>query len=295
VAFTTLQMRESVEKDNGTLDAFVMEWQTYDKTESLRSGFEFIPFGIRHDNPLYAFDAAPPEEREVLELFAEHLESDELRRKADDFGFDPPDYVSDVSLPSGETLIEAQQLWKEKKDAGRPVYAVFVADTSGSMSGSRVAAVQQALGSAREFINPEASIGLVEFDDTTRKVLDMAPFDLNQQASFQAAVEDMDPVGGTAMYDGIILGLQMLAEQRQLDPGGKFMLVVLTDGETNEGLGFDKVDEAIAGARIPVFTVGFEADLDELGRLAALVEAASFNASEGDVEFKLVSLFNAGV
>jgi hypothetical protein len=44
-----------------------------------------------------------------------------------------------------------------------------------------------------------------------------------------------------------------------------------------------------------VFTVGFEADLDELGRLASLVEAASNNASEGDVEFKLVSLFNAGV
>jgi Ca-activated chloride channel family protein len=97
------------------------------------------------------------------------------------------------------------------------------------------------------------------------------------------------------MYDGIVLGLDMLADQRAIDPGGKYMLVVLTDGETNEGLGFDNVDEAIAGARIPVFTVGFEADLDELGRLASLVEAASINASEGDVEFKLVSLFNAGV
>ena len=288
-------MRESVEKDNGTLDAFVMEWQTYDKTDSLRSGFEFIPFGIRHDNPLYAFDSAPADEREVLKLFAEHMATDDLRRKAEEFGFDPPDYVSDVSLPSGETLIEAQQLWKEKKDAGRPVYAVFVADTSGSMAGSRVTAVQRALSSAREFINPEASIGLVEFNDATRKVLDMAPFDLNQQASFQAAVEDMDPLGGTAMYDGIILGLQMLVEQRELDPSGKFMLVVLTDGETNEGLGFGEVDAAIAGARIPVFTVGFEANLEELGRLASLVEAASFNASEGDVEFKLVSLFNAGV
>jgi Ca-activated chloride channel family protein len=295
VAFTTLQMRESVEKDNGTLDAFVMEWQTYDKAESLRSGFEFIPFGIRHDNPLYAFDAAPAGEREVLELFAQHLATDELQRKAVDFGFDPPDYVSDVALPSGATLIEAQRLWKEKKDAGRPVYAVFVADTSGSMAGSRISAVQRALSSAREFINPEASIGLVEFSDSTRKILDIAPFDLNQQASFQAAVEDMDPVNGTAMYDGIVLGLKMLVDQRAIDPNGKYMLVVLTDGETNEGLDFGSVDEVIAGARIPVFTVGFEADLEELGRLASLVEAASFNASESDVEFQLVSLFNAGV
>ena len=295
VAFTTLQMRDSVEKDNGTLDAFVMEWQTYVNSESLRLGFEFIPFGIRHDNPLYAFDVAPAGEREALDLFGTFIGSEELQNKAADLGFDPPDYVSDVSLPSGETLIEAQKLWKDKKDAGRPVYAVFVTDTSGSMAGSRINAVQQALESAREFINPEASIGMVEFSDVVRKRLEIAPFDLNQQARFAAAVQDMDPVGGTAMYDGIMLGLSMLTEQRELDPGGKYMLVVLTDGETNEGANFGDVDEVIAGLRIPVFTVGFEADLAELGKVASLVEAASINAGEGDVEFKLVSLFNAGV
>lgn len=295
VAFTTLQMRESVEKDNGSLDAFVMEWQTYDNTDSLRSGFEFIPFGVRHDNPLYAFDSATPEEREVLELFAAHIASDEFQRKAQEYGFAPPDYVSDVAVPSGETLIEAQQLWKDKKDAGRPVYAVFVTDTSGSMSGSRIVAVRQALESSREFINPEASVGMVEFSDHARKRLDIAPFDLNQQALFAAAVQDMDPVGGTAMYDGVMLGLSMLAEQRAIDPSGKFLLVVLTDGETNEGLELSQVDEVIEGLRIPVFTVGFEADLEELGQLASLVEAATINAGEGDVEFKLTSLFNAGV
>ncbi len=295
VAFTTLQMRESVEKDNGSLDAFVMEWQTFVNTESLRSGFEFIPFGVRHDNPLYAFDSAPAEQREVLELFADHLAGDELRERAGEYGFAPPDYISDVAVPSGQTLIRAQQLWKDKKDAGRPVYAVFVTDTSGSMSGSRIMAVQQALESSRQFINPEASVGMVEFGDQARKRLEIAPFDLNQQALFAAAVQDMDPVGGTAMYDGVMLGLSMLVDQRKVDPRGKYMLIVLTDGETNEGLGFGDVDRVIEGLRIPVFTIGFEADLEQLGQLASLVEAASINASEGDVEFKLASLFNAGV
>ena len=295
VAFTTLQMRESVEKDNGSLDAFVMEWQTFVNTDSLRSGFEFIPFGVRHDNPLYAFDSATPQEREVLDLFAQHLQGDKLQREAEDFGFDPPAYTSDVAIPSGQTLIEAQRLWKDKKDAGRPVYAVFVTDTSGSMAGSRINAVQQALESSRQFINPAASVGMVEFGDRARKRLDIAPFDLNQQALFAAAVQDMDPVGGTAMYDGVMLGLSMLAEQRAADPRGKYMLIVLTDGETNEGLVLGEVDDVIEGLRIPVVTVGFEANLEELGQLASLVEAASINASEGDVEFKLSSLFNAGV
>jgi Ca-activated chloride channel family protein len=228
-------------------------------------------------------------------LFAIHAESQEFKDKAADYGFEPPAYQSAMSIPSGDTLIEAQQLWKDKKDGGRPVYAVFVTDVSGSMDGSRIAAVKTALESAREFISPDASIGMVEFSDITRKRLEVADFDLNQQARFAAATQDMIPIGGTAMYDGIVVGLSMLVEQRAVDPSAKYLLVVLTDGETRDGLSFDDVAEVIAGVRIPVFTVGFEADIDELGRLASLVEAANINASEGNVEFKLASLFNAGV
>ena len=91
------------------------------------------------------------------------------------------------------------------------------------------------------------------------------------------------------------LGLSMLAEQRAIDPSGKYMLVVLTDGETNEGLGFGDVDEVIAGLRIPVFTVGFEADLEELGRLASLVEARQHQRQRERRRVPAASLFNAGV
>ena len=54
------------------------------------------------------------------------------------------------------------------------------------------------------------------------------------------------------------------------------------------------VDNVIAGLRIPIYTVGFEADLDELGRVSSLVEAASIDANTDDVEFKIAALFNAG-
>ncbi len=52
VAFTTLQMRDSV-RSGGALDAFVMEWQTFAKVPELKSGYRFVPFGLPHDNPLY--------------------------------------------------------------------------------------------------------------------------------------------------------------------------------------------------------------------------------------------------
>ena len=294
VALTTLQIRESVEKESGTLDAFVMEYQTYVNTDSLRSGFEFIPFGINHDNPLYAVEGASAQELEVLELFAAHADRQEFRDRAADLGFEPPEYDSTVAIPSGQTLIEAQQLWKDKKDAGRPVYAVFVTDVSGSMAGTRILAVSTALESALGFISPSSSVGMVEFSDVTRKRLDIALFDLNQQGRFAAAIEEMNANGGTAMYDGILVGLSMLVDARDADPNVKPLLFVLTDGETLDGLNFDDAAPVIAGLGIPVYTVGFEADLDELARLSSLVEAASINATEDDVEFKMASLFNAG-
>lgn len=294
VALTTLQIRESVEKENGTLDAFVMEYQTFIKTDSLRSGFEFIPFGINHDNPLYAVGNLPDGELEVLQRFADFAAGDRYTSLAEDYGFDAPAYQSDVAIPSGSTLIQAQNLWKEKKDGGRPVAAVFVADVSGSMAGSRINAVRIAMNTARGFISPESSVGMVQFSERTTLRLPIEEFDLNQQARFVAAIEDMDAAGGTAMYDGISLGLQMLVDHKATNPDSKLLLIVLTDGETNEGYNLGDTSAIIQGLRIPVYTVGFEASLDELGRLSSLVEAATINASEDNVEFKISALFNAG-
>ena len=294
IALTTLQMRESVEKENGSLDAFVMEWQTYVNTDSLQSGYEFIPFGVAHDNPLYAVGEVPGDQLEVLELFADFATGPQFAEEAARFGFDPPAYDSEVAIPSGETLIQAQRLWKDKKEGGRPVAAVFVTDVSGSMAGSRILSVSRALSSAREFIKPQSAVGMVEFSDDAVLRLPIGEFDLNQQGRFVAAIEDMNPTGATAMYDGIALGLSMLLEYRDSEPDAKLLLFVLTDGETNEGLGLGDIDEVIAGLRIPIYTVGFEADLAELTEVSSLVEAASINANQDDVEFQMSALFNAG-
>jgi Ca-activated chloride channel family protein len=293
VALTTLQIRESVEQ-GGSLDAFVMEYQTFVNTSSLSSGFEFIPFGIRHENPLYGVGQLGAAERDALELFAAFSERSKYVDRATDFGFNPTfAYEPTYGVPGGETLVAAQRLWKEKKDAGRPVAAVFVADVSGSMEGSRIRGVQEALISGREFINPENSIGLVLFSDQVRVVLPIREFDLNQQAEFVAAVEDMDAFGGTAMYDAIVVGLNMLVDASNADSTIKPILFVLTDGETNQGLSFDSISRVIEGVRIPVYTIGYEANVEELKRLSSLVEAASLDAGEADVEYQIGLILNA--
>jgi Ca-activated chloride channel family protein len=173
------------------------------------------------------------------------------------------------------------------------VAAVFVADVSGSMDGSRIAALKTALRSGLDFIGPENRIGLVEFSDRVRLVLPLGEFDLNQKARFSGAIDEMSASGGTAMYDGVLLGLSMLIDERAMNPDVKPLLFALTDGETMDGLSFDDASGVIEGLGIPVYTVGFEADVAELSRLSSLVEAATLNASEEDVEYRLASMFNA--
>ena len=51
--------------------------------------------------------------------------------------------------------------------------------------------------------------------------------------------------------------------------------------------------EVLADA-LAAFAEQRRADLEELGRVSSLVEAASIDASEDDVEFKIAALFNAG-
>ena len=161
------------------------------------------------------------------------------------------------------------------------------------MAGDRLRGVKEALIAGSAFIGPDNLIGLVLFDDRVRVVLPIRKFALNQKAAFVAAVEDMDTGGSTAMYDGVAVALSLLVEEKKKNPDIKPILFVLTDGETNKGMEFDTIAPVIAGIRIPIYTIGYEAKIKELRRLSSLVEAANLNASEGNVQYKIGSLLNS--
>ena len=294
VAMTTLQMRESVQR-GGALDAFVMEHQTFVATKpDMTSDYEFFPFGIPHSNPLYALGTPTAEERGVLESFGQYLQSDEWTSKGREYGFGGlQDYLGAYELPDGDVLIQAQRIWKEKKDAGRPVIGVFLCDVSGSMAGTRLNSLKRGLLASTDLISEENHIGLVTFSDDVN--IDLVPnqFNLLQKAAFHAGVEDLIARGNTAMYDGIAASLSLLLEARRNVEDAKLVLIVLSDGATNTGLGFDELADVVSGLKIPIYTVGYEADLEELGLVSSAVEAATWDAKQGDVGHILGSLFNA--
>ncbi|MBF0099376.1 MAG: VWA domain-containing protein [Desulfobacterales bacterium] len=294
VCETTIQMRESVQND-GSLDAFVMEYQTFMNTSELKTDYEFIPFGYVHDNPLYSVGVLSDEKKQALERFAQFIEQPRYVSLADQYGFNPSlSYSSAFTLPSGTTLIEAQKLWKEKKDAGKQVNAIFLCDVSGSMAGSRIQALKKSLIVGSEFISKNNAIGLIIFNDQVKEILPVDKFNLSQKASFQAAAEDISSGGGTAMYDGIVVALHQLLKSKETSPPDtKFTLFVLTDGESKSGLDYYDIFPVIAGLKIPIYTIGYEANIDVLKQLSLVVEAASLQANEGEIEYKIGSLLNA--
>ncbi len=291
VAYTTMQMRESAA--SGKLDGMVMEYQTYVNDEEL-SKYEFIPFGIRHDNPLYEVGALLPDKKQVLEQFSEFCLNDSSQALAKEYGFNGLDsYQGEAYETNGGTVLQAQQLWKENKDGGKDIIAVFVADVSGSMDGDPMNQLKKSLINGAQYINDNNYIGLVSYSSNVTVEVPIAKFDLNQRAYFQGAVEDLQAVGGTATYDGITVGIKMLLEAKESNPQAKLMLFLLSDGETNEGNTLDYVQPVIQESGIPVYTIGYNANIEALQTISNINEASSINADSDDVIYKIKSLFNA--
>ncbi len=294
VALTTMQMREAAEK--GSLNGFILEYQSYVNDAVLSKNYKFTPFGYRHDNPLVAVGEISQEKKEVLEKFSEYCASPDAVKRATDYGFNGmSDYTPEYDAVSGDVLISAQKLYKTNKDNGRPVIGVFVTDTSGSMDGSPMRALQDSLTNSMKYINSDNYIGIVSYSDDVTIELPIGQFDLNQQALFKGAVENLYARGGTATFDAICVALNMINEAMVQYPDAKPMLFVLSDGETNAGYSLNDIRDILSGLKVPVYTIGYNADLDALAAISAINEAASIDASTDDVVYQLKNLFNASM
>ena len=292
VAYTTLQMRESAQ--SGVLDGFILEYQTYENTPELKKNYVFTPFGVRHDSPMYAIGNLTDEKKEILNKFIEFCKNSQSQKLATEYGFNKlDDYTPEIPDIGGDTIVEAQKLWKEKKDVNNDIVAVFVADVSGSMAGEPLNKLKQSLINGSQYISPDASIGLVSFSTDVNINLPIGKFDLNQRSLFVGAVESLSANGNTAMFDAIIVATKMLIEEKAQNPNAKLMLFVLSDGETNYGHSLKDIRGMMEAFAIPIYTIGYNANIKALETLSQINEAASINADTEDVVYQLGSLFNA--
>lgn len=295
VAYTTQQMRDSA--SNGTLDAMLSEYQAYINDNNLTSMYDFIAFGVRHDNPVYICNKSgkTAAELEAVKLVVDYCKSDEMQKIATQKGFNANDDYTSSEEFSGAQVTQGLKTYKKTKDNGKDIIAVFVADCSGSMDGDPMNQLKNSLTNGAQYINDNNYVGLVSYSTSVTVEVPIAQFDLNQRSYFQGAVNNLIASGGTASYDAVVVAMKMITEAKAQHPDAKCMLFLLSDGYANNGYSMDEITAALRTSGIPVYTIGYgdDADTGELAKLSGINEAASINADSDDIIYKIKSLFNS--
>ncbi len=294
VADTTMQMRDSAM--NGSLDGMVLEYQTYTNEKELKNGYNFIPFGVRHDNPLYMTKKGQSK-RDAVEEFCNFCLSSDIQQEAIKKGFNANDDYKGTKDYTGGEITNALKLYKQKKNSGRDIIAVFVADCSGSMAGDGIEGVRASLSNGINYINENNYVGLITYNDDVTCALPIRQFDFNQKAYFQGAVEHMTTGGGTSSYEALAVAMQLITEKRKELPDADAMIFLLSDGMATGSYTLKDIGKVLKKEKIPVYTICYtdEADTDSMKALSAVNEAANYIADSDDVVYTIKCMFNSNL
>ncbi len=291
-AYSTAQMKTSAKR--GALDGFLSEYQSFVNSPDLKSSYVFIPFGVRHDQPIYEIGELTTIKKQITSKFVEYCKNSESQKLATQKGFNGlNEYAYTLPNPDGATILQAQGVWKDQRIGGGGLTAVFVADVSGSMEGSPLLKLKASLNQAINVIGSDTNVGFVSFSDDVSIALPIAKFDSTQKSYFSNAVGNLRSGGATAMFDAIVVAEKMLMEEKAKNPNTKLMLFVLTDGDSNRGFGFKDIKDLTRGIKIPIYTIGYNAKIDILQELSNINEAATMNADNDNVIYRLESLFSS--
>ncbi len=198
----------------------------------------------------------------------------------------PTEVLVELSFPSSLEVVN-DLLTGYLNEIRPPAHAVFVLDTSGSMQGPRLASLKAALegltgldqsltGSFAEFRDRE-QVTMIAFNDTIRSDRDFTidGTDPNgpSMTKIRSYVDSLRAGGGTAIYSALVQAYEKALEAQTADPKLFTSVVLLTDGENNQGISADQFLtflHALRGvASIKTFAVLFgDADPAELHEIA---------------------------
>lgn len=294
VSYTTMQMRDAA--TSGQLNGFVLEYQSYYNLPELQREYKFTPFGTRHDNPLYSIGDLSSTKKQIIKKFSQYCLNENSQKLATKYGFNQKNnYVSELPDFKGEDIIKSQKLYKENKNVGKPIVAIFVSDVSGSMAGEPLNSLKYSLINSMNYINSDNYIGLLSYSNNVSIDVPIAKFDLNQKSLFKGAVENLEANGNTATFDAIVVAIDMLNKAKETYPGCKTMLFVLSDGAQNIGCNLNDISPILEAYKIPVYTIGYNANIDALKKISSINEAATINADSDDIIYQLKNLFNSEI
>ena len=142
--------------------------------------------------------------------------------------------VSGVEVPSEAAAVVEDTAPKE---------AILVLDVSGSMRGPRLAAAKDAAASYVNTLPDDVEIGLVSFNDEV--TIEVEP--TTDKAAVNRAIDALEAGQKTALYDGIIAGIDLADADR-----GARLLVLSDGGDTVSAATADDVKASAALDGIPI-------------------------------------------
>lgn len=291
IAYSTIQMTQSARK--GSVKAFVYEHQKFVNTPELKD-YVFIPFGIRHDNPVYTIGTLDEAKMQAVDQFIDYCLSAESQALFTKKGFNQKDseaFAGAAHDIDGTTILAAQRLWKSEKNQGE-IMLIPIIDVSGSMEGE-INIIRETLYSLTESIGEQHHVGLVTYDTDVYINLPVGRFDMKWKSYYRGALNTLRPGSATATNNALLVALDMALQYKESHPEVRPVLILMSDGAQNEGYDLKEVEEIIRGLGITIHTVGYNQDLDTLKTIANLNESVYISAQTDNVLYKLKSFFNA--
>ncbi|MBD0314972.1 MAG: VWA domain-containing protein, partial [Microcoleus sp. T3-bin5] len=235
-------------------------------------------------------------EKAAAQKVSDYLRSPEIQKIATDLGLRPgtpgvalstkfmPEYgvqaqtsYDSLRPPKPEVVAAMLKSWQEA--AKKPSLVVVVVDSSGSMEGNKLPAVQQTLQTYINSLGPLDRIALIDFDSEIRPPVLVDGTSSGRDRGLQF-ISSLEVGGGTKLYDSALYARNWLRNNLRQDAINA--VLILTDGDDSESrISLDRLGEELKKSgfstdqRIAFFSVGYgnEGDFSP----EALIKIADLN------------------
>ena len=214
-----------------------------------------------------------------------------------EWGIDTTKYISPVKYPSAEVIKEALNLYQT--ELRKPVHVAFCLDYSGSMAGTGIEELRDAMNyiltekSASDYIqfSYKDKIDIIPFASNVKTV--WSTTDGSQTSSLLVNINNEKPTGTTALYPAAIKALELLKDEDKNTYNTS--VILMTDGLANVGTYADLNNYYKSiNSNMPIYSIMFgSADQRQLQDIARLTNAKVFDGKTNLVEaFKEVRGYN---
>jgi len=214
----------------------------------------------------------------------------------------PDQLLVELPFPNKREVIDSL-IFSYLDEQRLPSHAFFVLDVSGSMAGSGLRDLKNALkgltgtdtsltGQFARFRDRER-VTLIPFSDAVQDTRDFT-VSIDDPESLEAIrryADSLEADGGTAIFSSLRHAYELAAQAQQEDPDRYYSIVLMSDGKSNEGISqrhfrsyYDSLPEE--AQRIKTFTILFgRAQEDTMASVAETTGGRMFDAKSESLSF----------